>query len=269
MQRPRQPPRFNPFGSRGPAGSMGALLDGPALVPQAVQFAAFLAAAGYDAAYVAAANAAAAQAAATMGRSLGYGGIPPMPEHKGLELEPGQYKVSKLSVPKSVAGKIATDIRIGTLPALVAKGDAVAVATKAIALACTYLNGNGVMLSCSPYHKNDGDNETGRTVVFVLKKIPIQSLDLAPNVVKVARTSKTGPVAGSIAKTIRKGEQVTIQSLGPACIGHTVDSIVVARRMLRDVRCDISFVPKFVTLPVGDKTVSALQFHILWNQETK
>jgi len=236
---------------------------------QAAQVAAFLTAAGYDAAYVAAANAA-AQAA---NMQYAAASSAPLLEHKAPDVEPGQYKVSKNSIPKSVAGKIATDVRQFILPALVAKGEAVAVATKALALACTYLEGNEVTLTCSPYHKNDGDNDSGRTVVFVLKKVPILPMELAPNVVKVARTSKTAGVAGSIAQTVRKGEQVTVQALGPACIGHAIDAIVVARRMLkasmgesataREGKYDISFVPKFVQLPVaGDKTATAIQFHI-------
>jgi len=187
---------------------------------------------------------------------------------EGGDLEPGQYKVSKHSICKSVAGKVATDIRIGVMPSLVARGEAVAVAIKAIALACTFLAGNGVMLSCSPQHKNDGDNETGRTVILVLKKVPAAPLELGTHLIKVAKKSRVEGIAGSIAHTVRKGEAVSMQALGPECIGHAIDAIVVARRMLkRDTGLDVCFIPKFISLETedklpGEKKPSAIQFHL-------
>jgi len=273
-------PRYNPYSSSGPSRGPSALLDdqfgqqhfqaaqnfGQAAqnFGQAAQMAAFLTAAGYDAAYVAPANAA-AQAASSMGGGASMGGMggPLLEEKQQDELKPGQYKVSKQSITKSVAGKIASDVRGGVFPQLIAKGEAVSVATKAIALACTYLINDGVMLSCSPYHKNDGDNVTGRTVVLVLKKVPITPLEVGPTIVKVAKTSKTAGVAGSIAANIRKSDSVTMQALGPPCILIAVDALVVARRMLRDSRLDIGFTPKFVQLPnATEKGASALQFHV-------
>lgn len=149
-----------------------------------------------------------------------------------------------------------------------ARGEAVAVAIKSIALACTFLSGNGVMVSCSPSHKNDGDNETGRTVVLALKKVPVTPLELGTHLIKVAKKSRVEGIAGSIAHTIRKGEVVSMQALGPDCIGHAIDAMVVARRMLkRDTGFDICFIPKFISLesePVqpGDKKPSAIQFHL-------
>jgi stage V sporulation protein SpoVS len=232
---------------------------------QAAQFAAFLTAAGYDASYVAAANAAAQAFAAQQSQQQ-----PLDTEEVGDELEVGHYKVSKHSICKSVAGKVATDIRIGVMPSLVARGEAVSVAIKAIALACTFLAGNGVMLSCSPHHKNDGDNESGRTVILALKKVPVAPLELGTHLIKVAKKSRVEGIAGSIAHTVRKGEAVSMQALGPDCIGLAIDAIVVARRMLkRDTGFDVCFIPKFISLettPIGglpgDKKPSAIQFHL-------
>jgi stage V sporulation protein SpoVS len=232
---------------------------------QAAQFAAFLTAAGYDASYVAAANAAAQAFAAQQSQQQPLDAS----EDVGDDLEVGQYKVSKHSICKSVAGKVATDIRIGVMPSLVARGEAVAVAIKAIALACTFLAGNGVMLSCSPHHKNDGDNESGRTVILALKKVPAAPLELGTHLIKVAKKSRVEGIAGSIAHTVRKGEVVCMQALGPDCIGLAIDAIVVARRMLkRDTGFDVCFIPKFISLEPtieklpGEKKPSAIQFHL-------
>jgi stage V sporulation protein SpoVS len=226
-----------------------------------------LTAAGYDASYVAAANAAAQAFVAQQAQQQPLDADEPV----GDDLESGQYKVSKQSVCKSVAGKVASDIRIGVMPSLVARGEAVAVATKAIALACTFLAGNGVMLSCSPHHKNDGDNERGRSVVLVLKKVPAAPLELGTHLIKVAKKTRVEGIAGSIAHTIRKGEAVSMQALGPDCIGLAVDAIVVARRMLKRENLDVCFIPKFISLDIpletpdhqpGDKKPSAIQFHL-------
>jgi len=278
-------------GSSGHGGVAG--LSSLALA-QAAQFAAFLTAAGYDANYVATANAAAQVALAQQPLPLldqhpHYQHHqsrdhlldhqpPPLPQISKIahELEPGQYKVGRDSVCKSVAGKIATDFRVGVQPSLVAKGEAVSVAIKAIALACTYLVGNEVMVACQPYHKPllEGDETDRRTCVLVLKKVPLAPLELGVHIVKVASTSEFTRVAGSIARTLRKSASVTIQAFGPSCISIAVDAVVLARRMLKSepdgtpvaTPLDFSIVPKFMSVDgdkePGDNKSSGIQFHV-------
>lgn len=251
---------------------------------QAAQFAAFLTAAGYDPTYVATANAAAQVALSVADlpmfsmqqQQLHAPTSYSSSSQSSEDLEPGQYRVSKYSICKSVAGKIATDFRVGVSPSLVAKGEAVSVAIKSIALACSYLIGNEVMVACHPVHKllAEGEESERRTCVLMLKKVPVAPLEMGEHIIKVAATSEFNRVAGSIASNLRKGASVTIQAFGANSIAIAVDSAVVARRMLKTERdgtpiespLDFFLVPKFMALDgdkePGDKKSSGIQFHV-------
>jgi len=178
--------------------------------------------------------------------------------------QPEELKVSQTSVPQSVAGKIAADARAGVLTPLVARGkQAINTTTKAIAIACSYLVADGISLACSPYHKNDGDETTGRSVVFYLKKRSMQTATRPTTILKVTKTTVVAKVAGGIASKIRQGEVIAMQGIGPDAVQHAIDSFVVARRFLKaDSALDITFTPQFITVPVGERTASALYFTI-------
>lgn len=176
-----------------------------------------------------------------------------------------EIKVSQTSTPKSVAGKIAADARNNALAPVVARGKtSVNIAAKAIAIACSFLAEGGISLSVSPYHKNDGDQATGRSVVFFLKKKTFSAESLPPTtVLKVTKVSASSKVAGSIAAKIRQGEVIAMQGIGPDAVMNAVDAFVVARRFLKaDSALDVQFTPQFITVPLGEKTASALYFKI-------
>jgi len=218
------------------------------------------------------ASAAAAQAAAAAysnyyGMYLQQQGLPPAAAAGGAApgAAPEELKVSQTSTPQAVAGKIAADCRGGTITPLVGRGmAAVNTTTKAIAIAISFLAAEKTSLCVSPYHKNDGNEESGRSVVFYLKKQPADLARKPPTtIMKVTKNSKAAKLAGGIAAKVRQGEVIAMQAIGPASVQCSVDAFVQARRFLKaDSNLDITFTPQFVTVPIGEKTASAIYFSI-------
>lgn len=177
-----------------------------------------------------------------------------------------EIPVSQTSEAKSVAGKIAADARKAELAPLVARGKvAINTATKAIAMADSFLVKDNISICCSPYHKKDLDaSHEGRSVVFFLKKRPITTSSPTPTtVIKITKTGNPSKMAGCIAAKIRQKEVIAMQGIGPDAVQLGVDAFVAARRFLKvDSPLDITFRPKFVTVAPGDKTLSSMYFEI-------
>lgn len=187
-------------------------------------------------------------------------------------LPEGAMKVSKETDVKGLAGKIAHKCREGDAPDVVARGAAINNAVKGIAIACSFLKDSGISLSVSPYHCNDGDNTTGRTVIFKLTKTALEPEPVPAMTLKVAKNSVPSKVAGYLASKIRSnfGKTIAMQSVGGEAAEHAVNTLVLARRYLKmdnktvgaGAAMDFTFTPGFATIVLGDKSTSALQFFI-------
>lgn len=189
-----------------------------------------------------------------------------------VALPEGAMKVSKETDVKGLAGKIAHKCREGDAPDVVARGAAINNAVKGIAIACSFLKDSGLSLSVSPYHANDGDNTTGRTVIFKLTKTALEPEPVPAMTLKVAKNSVPSKVAGYLASKIRSnfGKTIAMQSVGGEAAEHAVNTLVLARRYLKmdnktvgaGAALDFTFTPGFATIVLGDKTTSALQFFV-------
>lgn len=195
---------------------------------------------------------------------------PVAPPPAAAVLPEGAMKVSKETNVKGLAGKIAHRCREGDAPEVVARGAAINIAVKGIAIACAFLKDQGLSLSVRPYHCNDGDNTTGRSVIFRLQKIALEPEVVPCMTLKVAKTSEPSKVAGYLSSKIRaaSGKKIAVQSVGGQAVENAVNTVVLSRRYLKidsktsGVLLDFSFTPVFATITLGDKTTSALNFVI-------
>lgn len=197
-------------------------------------------------------------------------GAPPVAQGPAGVLPPDAMKVSKETTVKALAGKLAHRCREGEPPEVVARGAAINIAVKGIAVAISFLKDSGCSLSVSPYHCNDGDNTTGRSVIFRLKKVAIEPEVQPSMTLKVAKTSIPSKTAGYLASKIRAAgtKKIAVQSVGAEAVENAVNTLVLARRYLKldgkttGVQSDFTVTPTFATIMLGDKTTSALQFFI-------
>lgn len=170
-------------------------------------------------------------------------------------------KVSAQSNPKTVAGSIAHNTRAGASPALLATGTpSVNQAIKALAIARGYLReADRIDFVCSASLRDD----ERPAVSFGLHKTALVGAP-EPGAIelRVASTSESHVVAGSIAKKLRAGNRIFLVAIGATSVVQTVKAIVVARRYLERDRIDITFQPEFIKVEAGDGQRSALKLSI-------
>ena len=82
------------------------------------------------------------------------------------------------------------------------------------------------------------------------------------NFFKVSSTSHSTSVAGAIAKSVRDGKSVVLQSIGAGAINQAVKAIAIARGYLIDDHLDIVFVCEFIDLDVEGNARTAIRFHV-------
>ena len=80
--------------------------------------------------------------------------------------------------------------------------------------------------------------------------------------IKVASTSRTPAVAGSIAGTIRDHGYAEMQCIGAGALNQAVKALTLATRWLKEEGISVSFVPEFTDITIEDMTRTAIKFVI-------
>jgi stage V sporulation protein S len=82
------------------------------------------------------------------------------------------------------------------------------------------------------------------------------------NFFRVSSGSLSTSVAGAIAKSIRDGNSVIIQTIGAGAVNQAVKAVALARRYLAADQLDVVFVPEFVEFKVDGNERTAIRLTI-------
>ncbi|HEY1427945.1 MAG TPA: stage V sporulation protein S [Candidatus Tumulicola sp.] len=69
---------------------------------------------------------------------------------------------------------------------------------------------------------------------------------------KVSAKSSPNAVAGALAASLRERESAELQAVGAAAINQAIKAVAIARAYLKPSGLDISCVPAFVTVAIGE-----------------
>jgi stage V sporulation protein S len=81
-------------------------------------------------------------------------------------------------------------------------------------------------------------------------------------VIKVSASSRTAAVAGAIAGVVRQHHSAVVQAIGAGAVNQAVKALVVATGYLKSDGIDISFLPEFADVNIGDSVRTAIKFVI-------
>jgi stage V sporulation protein S len=82
------------------------------------------------------------------------------------------------------------------------------------------------------------------------------------NLFKVSTASHSTAIAGAIAKSVREGKTVLLQTIGAGAVNQAVKAISIARSYLIDDHLDVVFVASFVDLEVDGNERTAIRLHV-------
>ena len=82
------------------------------------------------------------------------------------------------------------------------------------------------------------------------------------NLFKVSTKSHTTAIAGAIAKSVREGKTVLLQTIGAGAVNQAVKAISIARSYLVDDHLDVVFVASFIDLEVDGNERTAIRLHV-------
>jgi stage V sporulation protein S len=80
--------------------------------------------------------------------------------------------------------------------------------------------------------------------------------------IKVAATSRSTAVAGSIAGFVREQHQVEVRAIGAGAVNQAVKAVIIARRYLEQDGLDLVFVPNFESVEINDAERTAIKLAI-------
>ena len=80
---------------------------------------------------------------------------------------------------------------------------------------------------------------------------------------KVSSKSSPSAVAGAIAGMVKDGVPVTIQSVGAGAVNQAVKAIAIARGFLTPAGIEISCIPSFSDITIGEEVRTAIRFAII------
>ncbi len=83
------------------------------------------------------------------------------------------------------------------------------------------------------------------------------------DIIKVAAKSEPRRVAGCIASLIRGQSNVTVQAIGAAAVNQAVKAATIAREFLMLDGLDITLVPTFTSVMIGDQEKTAIRFIVM------
>lgn len=180
-----------------------------------------------------------------------------------------ELKVSASTDPKKLAGKINNIVLNGDPPQIFAIGvNSTNQLVKALAISRRNVRYEKIDLLVQPRFQRSDDiaHQDADAFIFSLRKGPARRPRVHSTVLKVASSSDDGKLAGAIAKRIRTGERLVLESIGPiaACIG--VKAIVHSRKFLIDDGMDLGFRPEFGTFDVNGEEQTGLRLHLFASQ---
>jgi stage V sporulation protein S len=79
---------------------------------------------------------------------------------------------------------------------------------------------------------------------------------------KVSGTSRTSAVAGAIAGVIREQHRAEVQAIGAGAVNQAVKALILATGYLRQDGIQITFVPEFADVTIGDNLRTAIKLII-------
>ena len=77
--------------------------------------------------------------------------------------------------------------------------------------------------------------------------------------IKVSASSRTAAVAGAIAGVIRDHQRAVVQAIGAGAVNQAVKALVLATGYLKEDGIQVSCVPEFADVTIGDKMRTAIR----------
>mmetsp|Transcript_33598 Transcript_33598/g.60674 ORF Transcript_33598/g.60674 Transcript_33598/m.60674 type:complete len:224 (-) Transcript_33598:1085-1756(-) len=172
-------------------------------------------------------------------------------------------KVSKLSIPKAVAGKIAHSVRDGIYPTCLCVGAAcVNQAVKAISIARTFLSKEGYEISFQTAFR-ELNNRPNLAMHIRVDKPKVVNYPYSDVDMSIGKTSKPQSVAGAMCAKIRENKRVSLTAIGMDAMANAVLAIGFARVYLEQNRLDVRAMPEFIVINKNDQEWNAIHFHII------
>lgn len=81
-------------------------------------------------------------------------------------------------------------------------------------------------------------------------------------IIRVAADSPPFAVAGAIANTIRQHRRAEVQAIGVSAVNQMMKATIIARRYLFESNLDLSFVPDFADVYIGERHLTALKLYV-------
>jgi stage V sporulation protein S len=82
------------------------------------------------------------------------------------------------------------------------------------------------------------------------------------NMIKVSANSRTSAVTGAIAGVIREHRHKEVQAIGVGAVNQAMKALALASGYLKGDGINVSCVPQFVDVSVGDNVRTAIQLVI-------
>lgn len=84
-------------------------------------------------------------------------------------------------------------------------------------------------------------------------------------ILKVSSTSKPSSVAGALANNLKQGESVELQAIGAGAINQAIKAVAIARGFVAPSGKDLSVVPGFVDVKIGEEEKTAIKLYVKIN----
>jgi stage V sporulation protein S len=82
------------------------------------------------------------------------------------------------------------------------------------------------------------------------------------DLIKVSSTSRTSAVAGAIAGVVRENQRAEVQAIGAGAVNQAVKALILATGYLRLDGIQVSCVPEFAEVTIGDVVRTAIKLTV-------
>ena len=82
-------------------------------------------------------------------------------------------------------------------------------------------------------------------------------------VLRVSSKSNPNKVAGAIAGVLSKDDQVELQAIGAGAVNQAVKAVAIASRFLSEKGTEISMIPGFVEIQIGDEMRTGITLRVI------
>jgi len=171
-------------------------------------------------------------------------------------------KVGHESNPKKVAGSICYITRAGSPPALLPLGaSSVNRATKAIAIARTYLVEENCFLYCQPEYRDEKHSSVSMHLSEASNLYSGKGREVQ---LTVSKTTAPMGLAGAIAGKIRDNVKHCLTAMGEASVAQAVYAVALAREYLVEDKIDVFCIPAFINVVKEGEEKTAVKLIINW-----